>query len=105
MNVFADNNGWKLNKVGNGIITKGIPVMLLFAVLFLVFGGGSAFADNSGTCGDNLVWALDDTGKLTISGSGPMTDYSTASPAPWATDETARKAISIPRFLTDVKAC
>jgi len=29
----------------------------------------------SGTCGENLVWELDDEGTLTISGTGEMDDY------------------------------
>ena len=29
----------------------------------------------SGTCGDDLNWALDDAGKLTITGTGAMTDF------------------------------
>lgn len=29
----------------------------------------------SGACGDNLTWALDDKGTLTISGSGAMTNW------------------------------
>ncbi|MBR4079838.1 MAG: leucine-rich repeat domain-containing protein, partial [Christensenellaceae bacterium] len=37
----------------------------------------------SGTCGENLTWVLSEDGTLTISGSGYMTDYSDASPAPW----------------------
>lgn len=28
-----------------------------------------------GTCGDNAIWELTDTGKLIVSGSGAMTDY------------------------------
>lgn len=36
----------------------------------------------SGTCGDNLTWTLDDTGLLTISGSGAMWDYS-GNNSPW----------------------
>ncbi len=37
-----------------------------------------------GTCGDNLIWSLDDNGNLTISGSGEMTDYDqNANIAPW----------------------
>lgn len=30
---------------------------------------------SSGTCGDNLTWTLDDSGTLTISGTGAMTEY------------------------------
>ena len=37
----------------------------------------------SGECGDNLTWTLDDDGTLTISGTGPMTDYPVGSSAPW----------------------
>ena len=36
---------------------------------------------DSGTCGDNLTWTLDDAGTLTISGTGEMEDW--ASFAPW----------------------
>lgn len=36
-----------------------------------------------GACGDNLTWSLDNSGTLTISGSGAMTKYSTDSEAPW----------------------
>ena len=32
-------------------------------------------AAESGTCGENLTWTLDDSGTLTISGTGNMTDY------------------------------
>lgn len=39
-------------------------------------------AANSGSCGDNLTWALD-AGTLTISGAGAMDDYYYSSPAPW----------------------
>ena len=30
---------------------------------------------DSGTCGENLTWTLDDEGTLTISGEGEMNDY------------------------------
>ncbi|MDO5138597.1 MAG: leucine-rich repeat protein, partial [Oscillospiraceae bacterium] len=33
----------------------------------------------SGTCGDNLTWTLNDEGTLTISGTGKMTDYNNSS--------------------------
>lgn len=37
----------------------------------------------SGTCGENLNWTLSKTGVLTITGTGPMTDYTESDPAPW----------------------
>ena len=55
-------------------------IMLLLAALLTV----SAYADSSGTCGDNVTWSLnEETGTLTITGSGPMTDYSDPSDLPW----------------------
>lgn len=41
-----------------------------------------ARADMKGKCGKNLQWVLDDDGKLTITGSGRMDDFSKAS-QPW----------------------
>ena len=41
----------------------------------------------SGACGEALTWTLDDTGTLTISGSGAMHDWSSAYEAqevPWS---------------------
>ena len=37
----------------------------------------------SGDCSDNLTWTLDEDGVMTISGTGAMDDYATASSAPW----------------------
>ncbi len=38
---------------------------------------------DSGTCGDNATWTLNDAGVLTISGTGAMTDYSGEAYVPW----------------------
>jgi len=38
----------------------------------------------SGVCGDNLTWTLNNNRELTITGTGPMTNYTAESPAPWA---------------------
>ncbi|MCD7742853.1 MAG: leucine-rich repeat domain-containing protein, partial [Oscillospiraceae bacterium] len=55
-------------------------LMLLFTLGLAALLSTAALADLytlSGTCGDNLTWVLDrDTGVLTISGTGEMTDYS-----------------------------
>ncbi len=54
---------------------------LLTLFLALAASVGTLFAQ-SGTCGDNLTWTLDtESGILTISGTGAMTDYSVS--APW----------------------
>lgn len=37
----------------------------------------------SGSCGDNLTWTIDANGILTISGVGPMIDFTNFSNTPW----------------------
>ena len=48
--------------------------LLAAVMLFSVLPVGSALAANSGTCGESLTWTLDDSGTLTISGTGEMFD-------------------------------
>ncbi len=52
--------------------------------------GVSSGAETEGTCGNNVKWSLDESGTLTISGNGFMTDFrtgdtlwETGSSAPW----------------------
>ena len=45
--------------------------------------GLSANAEESGSCGPNLIWTLTGKGVLTISGKGKMNDYSVNNRAPW----------------------
>ena len=41
-------------------------------------------APTGGTCGDHLTWTFDsNSGTLTISGTGPMSDLSNSNQAPW----------------------
>ena len=58
--------------------------LLLALSMVLTMVPITAYAETySGTCGENLTWVLDEAGILTISGSGPMTDYSSSSKIPW----------------------
>ena len=57
----------------------------------------------SGTCGDNLTWKLDDDGKLTISGTGLMSNYNyDSSPAPWEKKRTSIKSVVIIKGVTGI---
>ena len=62
----------------------------------------------SGTCGadgDNLTWKLDrDTGELTISGTGYMKDYDSASKTPWYEVRDEIKTVTVGSGATDVGA-
>ena len=61
-----------------------IGLLLLFFValcLLLTPTKADAAIVDSGSCGDNLTWTLDDQGLLTISGTGAMTEW--LSPDSW----------------------
>jgi len=59
-------------------------IVLALLVSMIPFGAVPVWAA-SGTCGDNLTWALDKDGTLTISGAGAMYDYydKNGAQAPW----------------------
>ena len=51
-------------------------MMVVSSMAFVSVLADGSDAASSGTCGDGLVWDLDDNGNLTISGNGSMFDYS-----------------------------
>ena len=60
-----------------------LGLLMLAAVCFVCLDTNTTSADpDSGTCGENLTWEFDGVDTLTISGSGPMEDYSSKS-TPW----------------------
>jgi hypothetical protein len=54
----------------------------------------------SGTCGENVYWTLDGNGTLTISGTGPMYDYSESDHSPWYNKSSSIKAVKIEDGVT-----
>lgn len=50
-----------------------ITIIGLFLMMLPLMAGAEIV--DSGTCGDNLTWILDNEGLLTISGTGEMRDY------------------------------
>lgn len=68
-------------------------------------GGGTM--NLSGTCGDNLTWTLDNSGKLTISGIGEMYDYyhdDNGFTSPWAKLRSMIRSIEIGSGVTSIGA-
>ena len=64
----------------------------------------------SGTCGDNLTWTLDNSGKLTVSGTGAMYDYTDITsrgtdPAPWAYASSMIRSVEIGSGVTSIGRC
>ena len=63
----------------------------------------SVFAEESGTCGDNLTWTLDDAGTLTINGTGDMEDYEFCSrDIPWYDFQSMIKKVVIEDSVTSI---
>ncbi len=58
----------------------------------------------SGTCGDNLTWQLDNTGVLTISGSGVMDGYSLSAldSIPWYSYLASIKSLVVKSGVTSI---
>ena len=78
-----------------------ILVLLMTLTLIPVDALAETAAENScGSKGDNLTWALDKNGVLTISGNGDMADYSVEAPAPWA--ECNIETVSIGEGVTGI---
>ena len=63
------------------MLASALAAVALLAVLSLPISG-DCDAASSGTCGDGLIWNLDESGGLTISGQGSMDDYG-PSESPW----------------------
>ena len=65
-----------------------IVVSLLFSIL-------NVWADDNGTCGDNLTWNyVEATNTLTISGTGDMYNYDNYNKSPWGKYELSTAVIS-----------
>ena len=82
---------------------KRLLSALLALCLVLTILPTMAFAAEtaSGTCGENVTWALDDAGILTISGSGDMEDFDSNGP-PWAEYAADITAVSIADGITSI---
>lgn len=71
-------------------------------------GDEPAFTGASGDCGENAHWTLDSSGRLTISGTGAMADYSSTGNGrdhPWVQVRRYVKEICIEDGITRVGDC
>ncbi len=65
--------------------------------------GADAFPTPTGSCGESATWKFDFiSGKLEITGTGAMTDYSSASLVPWADYKDSIKTVTISEGITSV---
>ena len=61
---------------------KKILFLFVMMVLFLSLPSVYAYANYTGTCGNNATWTLYDNGSLIISGSGEMKNYTDFNSSP-----------------------
>ena len=57
---------------------------------------------DSGTCGDNLTWKLNEGYELIIEGTGAMPDYASAGSAPWYEYRESIQTITLPEGVTSI---
>lgn len=85
----------RTNKMKKKILIALIAVCTVLFAFGMVNASAAEIVD-SGTCGDNLTWTLDDSGTLTISGSGMMNSYdSYPSYSPWYSYRSSIKQVVI----------
>lgn len=82
-----------------------IKVTIIFSILLLTLIPLVSNAATSGTCGDNLTWQLDDSGILTISGSGTMTNWEYYDEVPWYSYKKNIKVIYVGDSVTNIGDC
>ena len=90
----------KSNGEGLDSMKKRVLSLLLCLAFLLVLLPAAARAD--GACGDNLAWSFDDTaGKLTITGTGDMWDWSYSN-TPWEAYMNRITSVELPVGLTTI---
>lgn len=68
-----------------------------------ITGNVTVTVTQKATCGENLTWSINqNTGALVISGSGPMYNFTSSSPAPWYSNRASIRSLSLPQGLTTI---
>lgn len=84
---------------------KQLLFTTLLTATFLLVTTKTEAAIYTGSCGENLTWSYDsDSGALTISGSGPMTDYTGENESTWDIHKNGITSISLPDGITTIGA-
>ena len=82
-------------------ILKNFITFLTVVFMMFIMSNPVYAADASGTCGEGVVWSLND-GNLTIEGSGAMTDYTEQNFAPWNEQREEIQSITISDGITSI---
>ena len=81
-----------------------LALLLCTAMLFAMASAVNAedAVTASGSCGANVTWTLYESGKLTISGTGPMANYTSSSSVPWYSSRSSVKTVEIAGGVTSI---
>ena len=75
----------------------------LFTLIVAICATTLAWADDSGSCGENVTYSfVESTGILTISGTGTMEDFTSASKVPWNAYLSSIKKVVINNGVTSI---
>ena len=77
-----------------------LPILCMIAAI-AVLTLAAAAATETGSCGTGLTYTLDtETGVLTVSGTGAMTDFYAATPAPWSSYAASVRTVKLEEGVT-----
>ena len=92
-----------------------MAAMVCVLALTMIAPVSEAWAQTSGTCGDNLTWTLTENGKtvkvsnndvaaydLTITGTGAMTNYTLSNTSPWYNQPSQITKVTIGSGVTSI---
>ena len=74
----------------------------LYLLLITLLVSLSAYAEESGTCGENLQWKLTNEGVLTITGTGKMYNWVDRYASPWSQYRSNVKQVIIGNGVTTI---
>ena len=80
-----------------------LAALIVGVLPYLSFSAAAVEVVSTGSCGDNLTYTLTDDGVLTISGTGPMANYS-SSTRPWASYVNDIKSVIIEDGVTTISS-
>ena len=83
-------------------LTVAVAVLLAMAMAPLQAMAAGEKTIASGSCGKAVKWKLSESGVLTISGKGPMQDYSYAKDPPWEKHLSSVRAVVIKSGVTSI---
>jgi len=83
---------------------KKLIFPFVIVIVFILFPVNNILADtiDSGKCGEDLTWTLSEDGKLTIHGSGAMTNLKSIDESPWYDYRSDIKSIVIENGVTTI---